>query len=597
MGQPNSNNNNNNKDNNDNNTNDKNHCRVLNHGKLYHGGNPVYAVYAVYAIWQWMVLALVVWNAPAWSSVSMEGHTGYLAAPSALLLPDSVFLVHANYHPNTYKYTQPFNAILGFAPLPFTELLFRFAGGDLSLNGKIAYNHQWMATGLKPSTAIALGIQDLQGGMRFFHSKYGVITQSIQPLKNSGIHASLGWGSGPVINQTASYPRLHGWFVGAEVFTQMHSHKISLLYDYDSHEQNAGVRYGFALPITGGQSIITLSSPLQGAGSLQPEASAEFLISLGEVSKKDFSRAPKSLKFYKSSKASTPPESLHQQKATEYAQQTLLSSDTLSSPSAILSTPSDTLLQLEIGPTATSFLGTEVGLLDFQLFATLDAYWQITQGVQWATRINRSLYYTKEFRTGGQFAAFTENPWLWEHGGLAVRSNDFLTHLGWTDGLWAYAGEEYALTKEKWQVGAKVFGYLDAEDLKKEYKYTWQLWALYEGPWGLFTSVDVGYYWYEDYAWSLEVGRKLGVFAFSARGIRSYDEHWQEDHYLEGRLSIEWNWGTSFTMPNTKSLVSIAPLRPVSHGYRTRWSRWHMDHNGLRPGVARQPLVLQSLRK
>ena len=173
--------------------------------------------------------------------LSLQGYSGIINTPNAMILPDGhLTLQFSNQLPPSLadKYPDVFfnNYIFTLGFFPNIEITGRFMNSlsypssgprDLSADIKCGYSFSSIRTWL-PS--IACGIQDISGGAAHLQSKYLVISEDIKNLR-----ISLGYGTGP--------DRMLGVFFGTELFITSYFH---LLFDNDGKQ--AAVAARFATP-------------------------------------------------------------------------------------------------------------------------------------------------------------------------------------------------------------------------------------------------------------------------------------------------------------------------------------------------------------
>jgi hypothetical protein len=224
-------------------------------------------------------LALCVVGAPLAQAqslgVSSQGNTGGLVIPSAQVLP--VGTVAASYG----NYQEPFfgpqekqqNMSLGIGLLPYVELFGRFANycgncdgfftwtgfRDISANIKLQVPTPW-SSGPK----VALGLNDLGGGSKYFTSKYLVTSDQFGLLD-----VSLGYAKGRL--GTAGFD---GAFGG--VAWRFGNTGVSALAEYDGQQKHAGLRWNSEpiLSFGNAQVVGSVQQSFSAPASLGPNANS-----------------------------------------------------------------------------------------------------------------------------------------------------------------------------------------------------------------------------------------------------------------------------------------------------------------------------------
>ena len=176
--------------------------------------------------------------------LSLQGYTGIINTPNAMILPDGrMTFLFTNQTPPSLAGRYPDvgfnNYLLTIGFFPFVEITGRFMNSlsfsgkgprDLSADIKCGYSFSVFNPWL-PS--VACGIQDISGGAVYLSTKYVVISEEMQRLR-----LSLGYGTGP--------SRMKGVFFGAELFLTPFLHLLA-----DNDGDLAAVALRLATPCTG----------------------------------------------------------------------------------------------------------------------------------------------------------------------------------------------------------------------------------------------------------------------------------------------------------------------------------------------------------
>lgn len=159
--------------------------------------------------------------------LSTAGPSGMLTVPDGQVLDDGVVVFGLNnaIEPQFSRFQRDKNYQFGIGFLPYMELSGRLAnypnqqGGlgvrDLSANVKISIPRIF-----KYQPEIALGINDLGGGLSHFKSKYIAVSNTFGPLRLSG---GVSRGE-PYLGKLFGGAELVLWNTGASVFVERNSH-------------------------------------------------------------------------------------------------------------------------------------------------------------------------------------------------------------------------------------------------------------------------------------------------------------------------------------------------------------------------------------
>jgi len=490
--------------------------------------------------------------ATCWAGMDLEGHTGYLMVPSALVVPANALSISWNDHFSYVGAREDQNLMVAFGPIPYTELVARFASPDLSTNAKVGYPvlvSDWGAW------HVGAGIQDLWGGARMFHSVYGVTT-----LRASFLESTLGWGTGGgVVSQqllwsTGPYPphsRLDGLFHGiaAQIPLPDDWHmNAALLEENDGRRTRFGGRLDLNLNPWTLDALVAVP-----ASDPKPEFQVTVqrqLIAEGrpEDYRPDWTRTP---------------------------------------------------VVLQAGPWAQTFLGTEVSDFDGQFSADIEAYVTpplLGSHLTVASRVRQRILTTSNYEHGKAFAKYRIGPdtW-WESGAIAwisdpSRAQGLLVQGGWTDGDWAGPTAECRFPLGYgFQVGATSgWWYSAGYDTSTWTAYPYVDWDSPNRSW--FMRTDGGRFFHGDLSNRIRVGRRWGRLVASVGALRDIE---QGEILVEGRLQLdlgglEWNPASSF--------LTVRPVPNVGHSLRTRVALEDVERNWLRPDPGNVPALLMTLR-
>jgi len=209
------------------------------------------------------------------NGLSFQGYTGLFNAPNAAVTAEGrlYFLFSDQVEPHRrHLQDSAENYMFSIGLLPYFEIGGRFTEEhpdgmrDLSANAKVQVP-RFFDNPYIPD--LAFGIQDLGGGSAHLETKYGVVSETIGPVR-----LSLGLGIGP--------DRLDGLFGGGEVrlFDWLY-----LLGEYDTEEVNVGFRVFtpddlFPIPVNIG---LTAKTSLEhDAGEFDLAATVQFPLGLGK---------------------------------------------------------------------------------------------------------------------------------------------------------------------------------------------------------------------------------------------------------------------------------------------------------------------------
>jgi len=466
---------------------------------------------------------------PIHAALNLEGLTGYWMVPTAWTLPEKSLDVAGNLHQNVpgNHWNEPRNVIIGVAPLPHMEVVGRFAFPDLSFNGKLGWSfwkdEPW-------TTGIAVGMQDIRGGARFFHSDYAVVTQKLWWLDGS-----LGWGTGPE-NLGLNKPRLDGLFWGASLELPLPENTgldAALIHDDDGNSPHTGLRLGWSrddwsthVDLSRAWNEHRWDAGLQIAHGLEPARAWQ---------------AP----------------------------------------------DSQALVRLRFGPWVQTFLGTEVGNLDAQVALDAVAYVEPLPGIWAGSRLRSRVWNSENFEPGHAFASYRQEPQVWWQGGgigahFPVRQNyGAWLQGGFIDGSWGGG----ALELGTWPLlaGVRVGGLAGAwysMDWHHERKVftPWLDWDSPSRTW--FAQLDAGRYWNGDQGSRLRAGMRFGRFATSAMLGRGNGEN-----VLEAKLDMDLG-GLTW---RPASWLALEPTPRWGQGVRTRLASGEGDWNWLRPALVQDP--------
>lgn len=166
------------------------------------------------------------------NGLSMQGFTGILNTPSAHVTREGDFFgLYSNQEESKWRKKTPFQdnyffnvGFFSFAEIGGTLFVAPRVGTDLSASLKLTSEPFFRK--YKYAPVLALGIQDISGGLSFLKTKYAVISEDIWRFR-----ISAGYGTGP--------DRMKGGFAGGEF--KAHDW-LYLLADYDTKETNVGAR-------------------------------------------------------------------------------------------------------------------------------------------------------------------------------------------------------------------------------------------------------------------------------------------------------------------------------------------------------------------
>lgn len=478
------------------------------------------------------------------AALNLEGMTGYWMTPNAWTLkPDEVEASYAaHYNENRESYAEPLNHdwTVGMGVLPHVEAGARYTVGprdslgsmrDLSLNLKLGWT-------FFPETehplGLAIGGQDVLGGVRFFYARYGVVTQ-----RWKGLEASVGWGDGasrPHSKLFDRYRRLQGFFGGASVDLPLPDSfpvQGAVLYDHEEQRDMLGLRAQARL----GETRFT-------AGLVRNLGAEEWEYSVAV--------------------AHGLPASLERLPALE--------------PSWV---------RLRTGPWIQSFVGTEVADFDAQVA------WEVTPMLQphadvvgWA-RVRTLLYASGNFEKGKTFARYKQDPAVWLEGAGAgwkpLTGSTYRTWVigGMTNGSWQGCMLEGSV--DAWgptlRVGAMTGAWYSTFWHQKRTVWNpWLDWDSRDRAW--FARVDAGRYWGQDEGVRVQVGRRYGRLALSAGASRT-----DGTNLLTARFEFEldglgWRACKGFLLePNPR----------LGHGYSSTIDVPGVQGNPLKPDLAQEP--------
>lgn len=480
------------------------------------------------------------------AALNLEGMTGYWMTPNAWLLePDEVEISgarHYNRNLERYDYTPNQDYSLGMGLLPHVEAVARYAIGpayndstamlrDLSLNLKLGWT---FFEGTEHPLGLAVGGQDVLGGVRFFYARYGVLTQ-----RWNGFEASVGWGDGARRPHSAlfdRYRRLQGFFGGGSVDLPLPDSfpiQAAVQYDHESHRDMLGLRTEARL--------------------------AETRLSLGLVRNLGAEEWE-----YSAALAHGLPKAATELKPMEWA-----------------------WTRLRVGPWMQSFVGTEVADFDAQVaLETTPMVQPVEELVGWV-RLRRLLYASGNFEKGKTFARYKQDPSFWLEGaGAGWKPLTGASYRTWVQG---------GMTNGSWQ-GGMLEGSVDAwgPSLRAGamsgawYSTWWHQKRLVWTPWldwdskdrGWFARLDAGRYWSQDEGVRVQVGRRFGRLALSAGASRT-----DGTNLLTGRFEFEldgigWRAGKGFLLePNPR----------IGHGYSSTYAVGYVQGNPLKPDLAQDP--------
>ena len=195
---------------------------------------------------------------PAAAQMSMLGPSGLASVPGAGAIGEGQAEIGVNNQFDPTRLapvkTQPRNYLFNLGLYDGVELGGRYAVSpalpadtargdpgmrDLSLNLKWRLPH-----GVRGLPEVAVGVNDVAGGVKLYDSRYVVATQDFGPLS-----ATLGRGSGS---------RLNGWFGGAEVWLPA---GFSAIAQYDARSAGGALRWvGPTMAALGGAQVVGLAS-------------------------------------------------------------------------------------------------------------------------------------------------------------------------------------------------------------------------------------------------------------------------------------------------------------------------------------------------
>jgi len=530
----------------------------------------------------------------ATEALSLEGHTGLWNIPSAMVMPDQNYAVSWNKHHNDSSYNRNQNLMIGAGVLPGFEAVFRYGFPDLSLNLKYGrcldqFSSLQSATS-EWNTCAAMGIQDLWGGASFFHSKYVVLSQRLP----GGVWAHIGWGSGPrkkSVHPGSTQHRLDGFFAGTELplfpwpglqDSTKYNSRIKGIVDYDRTLVTAGLRSSYLTP---------------------------WFVLNGDISRNMNSDQPFDWKH------------------NEYSMQLRLPLNNNLSTSKSRSGLTFPALELIPVPDLNSYLGTEVGLFDYQLLLDADAILTFTPALRWCNRVEFPLHHTENLEDGKAFAYRRRDDINWESSLFEwawtdktssresfTKSSGFSSMFlgGFVDYDWggAFLFNEFRMGPWVLASSAGAFrqeipGFISEpsdESAKtttsQTNSETYRTQLLFRvsrfdaGISGLSFHLQAGrFFLAQDYGARFITRRRTGPLEWEAiAGMSTADiQNWttqdiREDlHFtLEGRMRVYFDLST----PETNAIVLRAP-KSWSYGFRTELSREHGDHNRIRTSPLR----------
>ena len=169
------------------------------------------------------------------NALSLQGFTGILNAPSAHVTEEGYFYgLYTNQKESKWRDRTPYqdNYLFSIGFFSFAEFGGRLfdapgIGRDLSANLKLTTEPFFREYRYVPT--LAIGFQDVGGGLTFFNSKYAVVSEDVWRFRLSAGYAGDGSGLYPT----------KGKFAGAEF--KAHDW-VYLLAENDTRETNAGVR-------------------------------------------------------------------------------------------------------------------------------------------------------------------------------------------------------------------------------------------------------------------------------------------------------------------------------------------------------------------
>lgn len=581
------------------------------------------------------LVALLILSLPqplfAIEALSLEGHTGLWNVPSALVMPDQSYALAWNTHHNDSFYNHDQNIMIAAGVLPGLEAVFRYGFPDLSLNLKYGrclhqtpdqepnlseytrVSKQYQGQPLQSSaaewnTCAAIGVQDIWGGASFFHSKYAVLSQRLP----GGVWAHIGWGTGPNQksgDQRASAKRLDGFFAGTELplfpwpglqdSTQYNS-RISAIADYDRTLLTAGVRTSYLTPwfVLTGDVSRNMNSDLPFEWQ-HNEYSMQIRVPLnGKVD------SVTNIKLAYTDSAYFTRFDPHQSRLFSRVK-----------PRPFSTRP---ILELVPVPDLNSYLGTEVGLFDYQFLLDADAIVNITPAMRWNNRVEFPLHHTENLDDGKAFASrrrddinweasllewtWTDNPKFHEWSDpSSVISRGFSSVLfaGFVNYDWGGAFLLNELRLGSWSLGSsagafwqQIPGSLSETSESTRTQLLFRVSHFDQGVSGLSFHLQAGrFFLAQDYGARLITRRRAGPLEWEAiAGISSIEIdnwHWQgiqdDLHFtLEGRMRFYFDLST----PKHKAIVLRAP-NSWSYGFRTELSREQGDHNRIRTAPVR----------
>jgi len=467
------------------------------------------------------------------AELNLEGMTGYWMVPSAEVLPTDHLVFSVNSH-KVGGQSGGADWQVATSPLPHIEGTVRYSTlgvRDLSTNAKVGgtvFETQYT------STAVAVGMEDVWGGARLFHSKYLVATQRLAWLEGS-----LGWGNGHHEVDTfaagTGILRLGGIFWGAQLRLPLPDSfpvQLALLHDDDGVRRTTGWRTRL------GRDDLSL-----GFGSAWDWTYRRWDW-MGNL---------------------------------EVA---------LPEPSPTPAKPIQAPLHLRVGPWVQSFLGTELGEFDAQVALEMTGIVTPTPWLVGHSRVRTRVWETDNFQDGGPFAKFRQEPSTWLEGagvgvGLQEGGSGAWGQVGMVDGSWNGANLELATDEPGWgfRLGALAGAW---------YSFDWHGSRLVLQPWldwnsrrrNWFARLDAGRYWNNDLGARVRVGRRYGRLAPSA-GFARTDGTAVADVRLDLELDgVGWSPFRS---------LSLEPTPRFGHGYQTQVARANGDGNPLTPGTAKDP--------
>jgi hypothetical protein len=466
--------------------------------------------------------------------MNLEGMTGYWMTPSAWVLDPDHAALSINSHV-VGRVAPGTDDQLGVAPLPDMEMVARYTTlgvRDLSFNGKLDYI---FSEGTSHPTGIALGIQDIWGGARLFHSDYGVVTQ-----RWGLVEASLGWGTGTqdveVTWAGAGMARLGGWFWGAQLRAPLPDSspwQVYALHDYDGMRSTSGLR----------------NELKWGAATVDLDAGWDWTWKRWDLGT-----------------------------SLNYG---------FSAPMAPVPADSTRLFRLRYAPWMQTFVGTEVGEFDAQVAAEGEAIVQPVPMLVGYARVRTLVYATENFQEGHVFAPYRQDPTVWLEGAgagvscLREGAQGLWVQAGTMDGSWQGSSFEAAMDRDRW--GFRLGGLAGAWYStwwhgSRQVVLPWLDWDSRGRSW--FVQMDAGRFWNQDDGWRVRVGRRYWRWKPSL-AISSTSHVVKAEGKLEVDLSgIGWK-------PNRFFAFEPEPL--IGQGLSSVIANRNGEGNPLRPGLAQDP--------